>query len=74
MGLWIISLLFIVLKSNPKMLQDLDFRMEYVRTPMVLATVLEFHVKLIMVSGPLGTMVCHVLKLQMDEMAYRYGG
>ena len=61
-------------KSNPKMLQDLDIDKEYVRTLKPLAASLEFHVKLIMLSGPLGTMLCHVLRLQMDEMAYRYLG
>lgn len=56
------------------MLQDLDNDMEYVRTLKPLADVLECHVKLIMLHGPLGTKVCHVLRLQMDKMADRYGG
>jgi len=64
----------IALNSNPKMLQDLDNDMEYVRTLKPLADVLECHVKLIMLHGPLGTKVCHVLRLQMDKMADRYGG
>ena len=63
-----------MLNSYPKMLQDLDNDMEYVRTLKPLAAVLECHVKLITLSGPLGTKVCHVLRLQMDKMADRYGG
>ena len=63
-----------MLNSNPKMLQDLDNDMEYVRSLKPLAAVLECHVKLIKLSGHLGTKVCHVLILQMDEMANRYAG
>ena len=63
-----------MLNSNPEMLQDLDNDMEYVRTLKPLAALLECHVKLIMLSGPLVTKVCHVLRLQIVEMADRYGG
>ena len=63
-----------MLKSKPKMLQDLDNDMEYVRTLKLLAAVLEYHVKLIMLYGPFGTKVCHVFRLQTDEMANRYRG
>jgi len=56
------------------MFQDLDNDMEYVRTLKPLAAVLKYHVQLIILSRPLGTKVCHVLRLQMDEMADRYRG
>jgi hypothetical protein len=63
-GLWITSLIFIALKSNPTILRDLDIDMEYVRTLKPLAAVLEYHVKLITLIWPLGTLVCHRVWLQ----------